>query len=442
MNAFTYLTYLVLGTLFPLLAILILLNISYLYFLIRSYNNHNRNKNKQLSVSAWPQNEAGWPYVSVIVPSYNESESINRVLTSLKNVDYPKDKLEIIFIDDSSDDTSSIIRKYMCELSNTILIKNKRRFGKAYALNLGAQIARGEILVVFDADNYFPPDTLKKLIYPFLEDTRVWATQGSFYVNPKSKMNQVINVEYLMWQVPQALEFPLIYGYNYAVRKDILNVLGKWRTDGLSEDTDLAIRIHLNGGKIKYVEDAKVQVLEPDLSKELILQRKRWLKGTLDVLKKYSPDSLFLLPPAKKLSRRIRNAMSLYSRGTVPSILTISLFGSIFTYPFALLSSNIWWLFYLFMANTVLSLVNILGTLVKSKQMKLAKSLIWLPFLGLLNVLALFKSIFDRKIVWKRTDKLLYPEVNLELLLSESETNPPSPLLAFDSVLLHRISFR
>ena len=439
MSPLIYLSYIIVSVSLVLFVILILLNISYLYFVIRYRTLDKNNRTSSLS----KKSDINWPSVSVLVPSYNESDSIVRVIRSLKEVDYPSDKLEIIFIDDSNDDTSSIIKKHMLELNNAILVKNKRRFGKPYALNLGAKIARGEIIIVFDADNYFSPNTIKELVLPFFKDKNIWAVQGAFYVDLQSRMTRVINIEYLMWQLPQSSEYPLLYGYNYAIRRDILNALGYWRVDVLSEDTDLAMRIYLNGGKIAYTKRASVQVLEPGASKELVLQRKRWLKGTIDVLKCYSSDPFFLFPPAKNSSHRIKNAMSLYSRGTIPSILSISLFGCALTYPFTWLSSLGTLLFLLFFTNAVIAFFNILITLKKYGNIRLIKDIVWVPIIGLLNIFALFKSLVDRKITWKRTEKIEYPEINLESFLYDSESYSPSlSSLAFDSILFHRISFR
>ena len=114
------------------------------------------------------------PLVSVIVPAYNEEKSIGNTLNSILNLNYPKDKLEILVINDgSTDNTKGIVERIIKNHpSFNIQLVNKENGGKGTALNLGLEKAKGEFFVCLDADSEPEPDCLIKML-PYFEDGKV-----------------------------------------------------------------------------------------------------------------------------------------------------------------------------------------------------------------------------------------------------------------------------
>ncbi|MGC9079781.1 MAG: glycosyltransferase, partial [Nanopusillaceae archaeon] len=108
-----------------------------------------------------------YPKVSIIVPAYNEEKNIGETLKRLVKLDYPKDKLEIIVVDDgSTDNTSEVVRKYIEKYPNIKLFR-KENGGKASALNYGIKNSTGEYIVTLDADSIPQEDSLKKMLKYF-----------------------------------------------------------------------------------------------------------------------------------------------------------------------------------------------------------------------------------------------------------------------------------
>ena len=214
---------------------------------------------------------ASWPFVSVIIPSYN-SPLLEEVVESAKNLDYPKK--EIIVVNDSSEEVS---------FPGVSVINNKVRKGKAHALNQAAAIAKGNLLFYLDSDTVAAPDCLKKLVPWFSEG--VAAVSPKFTVkNKKNILTRLISLEHAF----QTANFKIhmhfgsllsFRGCAIAIRKDVLQELGGWKNT-MIEDTDLAATMVKSGYKIMYDPEAVISTQEPDSWKEYRQQRFRWGKGT------------------------------------------------------------------------------------------------------------------------------------------------------------------
>lgn len=106
------------------------------------------------------------PFVTVLIPAYNEAQHIAATIQNKLNQDYPRDRLEIIVISDgSTDGTDDIVREFSSQ--NVRLIRRERRQGKAAALNEAVRCARGEILVFSDANSLFAPDAIRRMMENF-----------------------------------------------------------------------------------------------------------------------------------------------------------------------------------------------------------------------------------------------------------------------------------
>ncbi|CEH34114.1 glycosyltransferase [Romboutsia lituseburensis] len=242
-----------------------------------------------------------YPFVSILVPAHNEGKVIGKTVESLLLLDYPKDKMELIVINDnSSDDSKDILQnikirypKYNFTIINTDNITGGK--GKSNALNIGYQVAKGEFIAIYDADNTPEKTALRYLIQTIVRDDSLGAVIGKFRTRNKYKniLTKFINIETLSFQwIAQAgrrqlLGLCTIPGTNFVLRRTTIESLGGWDTKAIAEDTEISFRIYKMGQKIKYVPQSVTWEQEPETINVWIKQRTRWVKGNIYVLVKY-----------------------------------------------------------------------------------------------------------------------------------------------------------
>jgi len=224
----------------------------------------------------------GWtPSVSIVIPAYNEGVHIRKCLDSLSALDYPKEKLEIIVVDDgSSDDTFEQVEKY------NVKVVRQKNAGKGAALNRGIEEASGELIATMDADSHVTPEVLKSLI-PFFKDKEVAAVTPAVKVaSSGSPIKEFQRIEYLMILFSRKLlsyidAVPVTPGPFSIFRANVFDEVGKFDEHNLVEDQEIALRLQANHYKIKSsVSDrATVYTEPPDNMKDLFIQRKRWQRG-------------------------------------------------------------------------------------------------------------------------------------------------------------------
>lgn len=242
-----------------------------------------------------------YPMVSILVPAHNEAKVIGRTVESLLLLNYPKDKMELIVINDNSSDNSGEIlestkskyKNYNFTIINTDSTTGGK--GKSNALNIGYKISKGEFIAVYDADNTPDRDALRYLIQTIVLDDELGAVIGKFRTRNKSKnlLTKFINIETLSFQwMSQAGRWQLfnlctIPGTNFILRKSIIEEIGGWDSKAIAEDTEISFRIYKLGYKIKLVPQSITWEQEPETIKVWIKQRTRWAKGNIYVLMKY-----------------------------------------------------------------------------------------------------------------------------------------------------------
>ena len=241
-----------------------------------------------------------YPMVSIMVPAHNESIVIQRTVRALLNFSYPKDRYEIIVINDnSSDDTAQRLAEIQKEFSNRKLkvintgpdIGGK---GKSNALNIGFKQSVGEIIAIYDADNTPEPDALSILVENLMQDDKLGAVIGKFRTRNRkaSLLSRFVNIETLAYQcMNQAGRYYFfrlctIPGTNYVIRRSIIEEIGGWDTKALSEDTEISFRLYRMGYYIKQMPLAVTWEQEPHLLPVWFRQRTRWAKGNIYVLLK------------------------------------------------------------------------------------------------------------------------------------------------------------
>jgi len=143
------------------------------------------------------------PFVSIVVPTYNEEKVIRNRIENLVELDYPKDNYEIIIVDSGSTDKTTEIVNEIIKKHNPLeptlrLIEEEARRGKASAINLGKKHAKGEIVLVTDANSIFDKNVLKEMM-PHFKDPNVGAVGGRYCVaNPE---NQLAASESFYWDL-------------------------------------------------------------------------------------------------------------------------------------------------------------------------------------------------------------------------------------------------
>ena len=242
-----------------------------------------------------------YPFVSILVPAHNEGKVIGKTVESLLLLDYPIDKMELIVINDNSSDNSKDILKsiknryikYNFTIINTDNITGGK--GKSNALNIGYQVAKGDYIAIYDADNTPQKTALRYLIQTIVKDDNLGAVIGKFRTRNKHKniLTKFINIETLSFQwIAQAgrkqlLGLCTIPGTNFVLRKSTIDSLGGWDTKAIAEDTEISFRIYKMGQRITYVPQSVTWEQEPETLNVWIKQRTRWAKGNIYVLVKY-----------------------------------------------------------------------------------------------------------------------------------------------------------
>ncbi len=233
------------------------------------------------------------PFVSILVPTYNEETVIAKRIENLLNLNYPGNKYEIIVVDSGSlDRTVSIAQDLLQSYGNhnpsVKVIQERERRGKASAINFGKRAARGDFVLVTDANATFDPNVLREIM-PHFKDPEVGAVGGKYCVaNPEDSLGASTSfywdLEYMMRVGESALDSACTFhGEINAWRKDLVDA----DVQMLTEDLDMCLSIKEKGYKIVYEPDAIVYEPAPTTSKDQIKQRKRTSIGTIQILFKH-----------------------------------------------------------------------------------------------------------------------------------------------------------
>ncbi len=302
-----------------------------IFFFLTLFENRNELKNPK------PKR---FPIVTVTVPAYNEEKTVSKTIRSLLALDYPKDKLEIIVVDDGSKDRTYEIAKRFEHLG--IKVYTKKNTGKADSLNFAIKRCKGELFGALDADSFANPDCLKRMV-GYFENPDVMAVTPSLKVYaPKNMLQKLQSIEYLMGVFLRKMfaflgSIHVTPGPLTIYRKSFFRKYGAYDPDNLTEDIEIALRIQKHRYIIENSADASVYTVTPSTFKKLLKQRLRWYIGFVEnVLNykelfstKYGNLGVFILPASfisialviitlfytayKFISRNIQNLINLNS---------------------------------------------------------------------------------------------------------------------------------
>ncbi|MCI4458356.1 MAG: glycosyltransferase family 2 protein [Thermocrinis sp.] len=248
------------------------------------------------------------PTVSVLIPMHNEEKVASHILDLIVASNYPKEKLEVIPINDhSTDKTKEIIEDYARKYP---FIKPLHRYGdlprgKQNGLNDALKVANGDVIIVYDAD-YLPPKGQIRTLAVAFKDPRIGAVMGRVVpINAdKNLLTRLLDIERSGgYQVDQQARYNLnlIPQYGGTVggfRKDLVVRLGGFDARVLAEDTELTYKIYLNGYKVAYANNAECYEEAPEDWNVRARQLRRWSRGHNQVMFKYFKHTIF----SKKLN--------------------------------------------------------------------------------------------------------------------------------------------
>ena len=247
--------------------------------------------------------DEGLPTVTTQLPVYNEFNVAERLIDAVAAIKYPQHKHDIQVIDDSTDATGDIIaRKVAAMRQQGVRIahvhRGNRRGFKAGALRHGLVSARGDLVVIFDADFLPPPDFLLKSVPFFVIDPRLGFVQSRWgHLNRNENfithLQAIgINGHFLVEQSARNGNglFMNFNGTAGVFRKQAIFDAGNWHDDTLTEDMDLSYRIQLKGWRCRYLSDLVVPAEIPSNINAFKSQQFRWAKGSIQTAIKLLPQ--------------------------------------------------------------------------------------------------------------------------------------------------------
>lgn len=244
------------------------------------------------------------PFVSIIVPVYNEEKVIRDSIKSLLNLNYSN--YEIIIVNDGSTDNTKTICESLVGIRKgkfsdvRITLINKENAGKATALNTGIAYSKADFVLCMDGDSQLMPDTLRAAVRHFA-DERIGAVAGNVKVlNRKRFLTDLQALEYIegLNMARSAQSFlrlvNIIPGPIGVFRRKALEEAGFYSSDTFAEDADVTLKLLSKGWKIYYEPTAVSFTQAPATLQQLLKQRYRWTRGIIQSIRKHKR---FLLNP-------------------------------------------------------------------------------------------------------------------------------------------------
>ena len=243
------------------------------------------------------------PVVTIQLPIFNEYYVAGRLIEAVCGMEYPKEKLEVQVLDDSTDETveivAAVVKEYQQLGFDIKHIRRANRAGfKAGALKHGLETARGEFVAIFDAD-FVPRSSFLQMTLPyFFQDKKIalvqtrWEHLNSDYSLLTRTQAMALDGHFVIEQDVRnkAGYFINFNGTGGIWRKEAIIDAGNWQSDTLTEDLDLSYRAQLKGWKFKYLNDVTSPAELPAGVNALKTQQFRWTKGAIETARKMLPE--------------------------------------------------------------------------------------------------------------------------------------------------------
>ena len=359
------------------------------------------------------------PMISLMVPCYNEGDNLDESIPHLLQLRYPN--YELIFINDGSkDNTAEIIDRWAAK-EKKITALHQENQGKASALNHGLTVAKGKYVACIDGDAVLDYYALDYMVQALEKDPKYAATTGNPRVRNRSTILgrlQVSEFSSIIGLIKRAQGLMgtifTVSGVCCLFRKDVMEEIGGWSTNMITEDIDISWKIQIAGYNIMYEPRALCWVLMPESMKGLYKQRLRWAQGGAETIIKYFP---------KIWHWKNRRLWPMYIEYFVTAIWAVLwILFAIFTLGqkfifgidianMGLFETNISIMFFAFFLQCILSLY--IDSRYERDLLRYGLSCIWYPYVyWLLNTVTLLvgipKAIFRNKskfAVWTSPDR-------------------------------------
>ena len=281
------------------------------------------------------QNEQEWPLVTIQLPLFNEQFVVERLIDNIASLDYPKDKLQIHILDDSTDETLQISKLKAKQYRDQgfdiqVITRTDRKGYKAGALKHGMAFAKGDFIAIFDADFLPKSDFLHQTI-PHFSDPKVGVVQTRWeHLNQTHSL--ITELQAFQLNVHFTIEQRGRYDGRYLLqfngtagvwRRETIEDAGGWEADTLTEDLDLSYRAQMKGWHILFMEDIVAPAELPQEMNGLKSQQYRWMKGGAETAKKLLPK---VWRSALSPSQKIHATMHLLSSSVFICVFLVGVF--------------------------------------------------------------------------------------------------------------------
>jgi cellulose synthase/poly-beta-1,6-N-acetylglucosamine synthase-like glycosyltransferase len=240
-----------------------------------------------------------WPVVTVQLPIYNELYVVERLIDAVACLDYPRERLQVQVLDDSTDETTRLVRSCVVHhrlqgLDIELMHRRDRRGFKAGALACGLETAHGEFVAIFDADFVPPPDFLKRTVPHLVHEPELAFVQTRWgYLNPAySALTRAQTIaldgHFVVEHIGRNRN-GLLMNFNGTAgvwRRTAIEAAGGWQDDTLTEDVDLSFRAQLAGWQALYLPEVESPAELPPQMAAFKRQQARWATGAAQCLVK------------------------------------------------------------------------------------------------------------------------------------------------------------
>jgi cellulose synthase/poly-beta-1,6-N-acetylglucosamine synthase-like glycosyltransferase len=363
------------------------------------------------------------PFISVQVPTFNDPIGA-RCIKKCMQFDYPKNKYEIVIVDDSTDKkTQSLLKKFADDNPNFIkyIHRDNREGFKPGALNNAMDITKGEIITVFDADWIPKKDYLKTIIKPFSDKkVAIVQTRQGFY---NAKTNNISRFASYLLMIYHTIVLPIndkincvfFCGTAGALRRSAFDKVGGWNTKSITEDSELSVKLLVAGYKSVYL-DYETPSEVPDTFESFLKQQQRWCYGNARVF--FDNAKLILFSKALSFKQKLVILFTTLSNSSTVVVILMTVFGFAGWFLgelklFTLVDFQVFWVRILLTAGFMFAGI---VTLIKRKKMNEFFHLILSLFtmglvLAVSNSIAFIKAALNQKLHWYCTPKIANTDV-------------------------------
>jgi cellulose synthase/poly-beta-1,6-N-acetylglucosamine synthase-like glycosyltransferase len=386
------------------------------YYLVYLYM---RNKDRQPKPGPLPD---PLPVVTIQLPLYNEMYVADRLIEAVCRIEYPRERLEIQVLDDSTDETGSIadlaVRRFAAQGFDIKYFHRANRVGyKAGALEAGLKVARGEFVAIFDADFIPSADFLLRMV-PYFTGDRIGMVQARWgHINQNysllTKIQSILLDGHFVLEHGGRNRAGRFFNFNGTAgiwRRAAIDDAGGWQHDTLTEDLDLSYRAQLRGWQFVFVPDLIAPAEVPVEMNAFKSQQHRWAKGSIQTCRKLLPQILRAKVP---LSVKAEAFFHLTANFNYPLMVVLS----VLMFPSMVIRYNMGWYEMmlidvpLFFAATF-SVCNFYMVCQRELHDDWRTRIRYLPFLmsigiGLCinNTRAVFEALFNKQSEFTRTPK-------------------------------------